>query len=164
MAQTPAPQDPRDPGYEWRRFTSSEEAEAALPEVAFDDPASVALLFVKALFDPETNAVALDYLVTPESRAAWGDFTEAAQMLAEIEDAGFGSNINRAHDAPDVGYLKILRGVSQSYQVTDGQLVMAAAVVTVVWRPEYERWMVHSIGDYLKPEDVPRTSPGSAPE
>lgn len=65
---------------------------------------------------------------------------------------------NRARiDAPDVCYFKILAGVTESYQVLDDQPVAAAAVLTLVWRPERGQWLVHSIGDYLLPEELPRT-------
>ena len=64
---------------------------AALPEPSFDNPVAVMFAFVQALGDPGFFQTALEYLTTPESRDAWGDFTEAAAMLAAIEDRGLGS-------------------------------------------------------------------------
>ena len=107
---------------------------------------------------------ALHNLVTPESLDAWGDFSEAAKGLEAIQNPGFGSRANRAHDASDVAYVKILSNIEQSYEVTEEQVVLAAAVVTLVWRPEFGQWMVHGLGDHIRPEGLPRTSPNDAPE
>ena len=158
------PEDPRDPDYEGRRFASEEDAAAALPEPSLDDPVAVGILFLKALRDPGQYSNALHNLVTPESLDAWGDFSEAAKGLEAIQNPGFGSRANRAHDASDVAYVKILSNIEQSYEVTEEQVVLAAAVVTLVWRPEFGQWMVHGLGDHIRPEDLPRTSPNDAPE
>lgn len=160
MDMDPRPTDPRNPDYQWRRFGTEQESRDALPEPSLDDPVSVALLFVRGLGDPVEYRDALDFLVTPESRPAWGDFTAAAGRYAAIQDPGFGSMINLAEGAEDVGYFKILSNVTTSYEVLDDQLIAFAAVITLVWRPEFDRWMVHSIGDYVKPEDLPRTARG----
>jgi hypothetical protein len=66
--------------------------------------------------------------------------------------------VNKAQGDPDVAYAKILSGVTQSYEVLDEQPVLAAAVITLVWRPDHRRWMVHGIGDYISPEEVPHGS------
>ncbi len=148
------------PPAQWRRFGSTidDEAAAALPEPALDNPVSVGLLFCNALEDPAKNRQALEGLTTPESREAWGDFTTAAAALKAIENRGCGSMVNEAAGAPDVCYFKILRGVTESYQVLDDQPVALAAVLTLVCRPERGQWLVHSIGDYLGPEQLPRTA------
>ncbi len=61
------------PPAQWRRFGSTidDEAAAALPEPALDNPVSVGLLFCNALEDPAKNRQALEGLTTPESREAW---------------------------------------------------------------------------------------------
>lgn len=146
---------------DWRRFTSPEEVETSVREANRDEPHLVASLFCEALGDPEQNQVALRALVTQESLEAWGDFSTAAEMLASIEDAGYGSKVDRAYEADDVGYFKILSGVTQSYQVQGEQFVNAAAIITLVWHRDAERWMVHSIGQQVRPEDIPsRTGDG----
>jgi hypothetical protein len=148
------------PPAQWRRSGSTidTEAAAALPAPALDDPVSVGLLFCNALEDPGSNLEVLELLSTPESRNAWGDFTAAGNMLQAIEDRGYGSMVNEAVGATDVCYFKILGGVSESFQVVDAQPVSAAAVLTLVWRPERGQWLVHGLGDYLRPEEVPRTA------
>ena len=146
------------PPTEWRRFTSHEEAEAALPEPSLRDPVSVGMMFLNALEDHVRYYNALLTLTTPESHPAWGDFSNAAEMLRSIDDYGVGSMANEAVGAPDVAYIKILRGVTEPYEVVDAQPVMAAAIMTLVWRPELDRWVVHGIGDSLLPEQVPRTA------
>jgi len=142
----------------WRRFTTDEEAAAALPEPSLTDPVSVGIMFVTALEDPIGRRRDLELLITPESANAWGDFTEAAAGLATIEDQGFGSIADEAVGALDVRYFKILRGVPDGYKVLDDQIIDAAAIVTLVWRPEFGQWMVHAMGDYVRPEHVPRTA------
>lgn len=125
------------------------------------DPVAIGLAFVNALSGDEL--VDPSVLVTPESIGAWGDFGAAREALLAIEGRGFGSIADRAVDAEDVAYFKILAHVDQSFRVTEGDVVMMAGVVTLVWRPEFDRWMVHALGDRLRPEDVPRTSPDNAP-
>ncbi len=139
-------------------MTSDEEAARALPEPSLTDPVAVSLMFCNALEDPAHYRNALLNLTTPESHNAWGDFSVAAEFLQSIEDRGYGSMINKAAGTQDVGYFKVLSGATESYQVLDEQPVLVAAVLTLVWRPERNQWLVHSIGDPLLPEDLPRTA------
>lgn len=137
-------------------MASDEEAEANLPDASVQDPVSVGILFCNALDDYQNYQTALRYLVTPESLQDWGDFSEVAKHLQSIEDRGTGSVANEAVGDPDVRYVKIMRGVSQNYQVLDAQPINLASIITVVWRKEYDRWMVHGMGpDYFLPEEVP---------
>ena len=154
-AQLPPDDLPPD---QWRRFTSDAEAQTALPQPSPDNPVSVSLMFCEALEQPAQFLTALRALTTPESHDAWGDFEATGAFLRSIPDRGYGSVANPAHDAPDVCYFKILGGVVQSYEVLDDQVVEAAAILTLVWRPEYGSWLVHSIGIPLRPDDVPRTA------
>ncbi len=112
-------------------------------------------MFCNALSDPKYFRPVLTRFVTPESLSAWGDFSAAATFLDSVQDAGYGSFAERALGDDDVAYFKILSGVTDSYQVLDEQIIAAAGVVTLVWRPELGEWRVHGIGEYLKPEDVP---------
>lgn len=152
------------PPKEWRRPLTDEDAPKVLPP---DDPENsvfIGIMFCNALAERRKYQTALGNLVTPESKSAWGDFSAAADYLASIEDHAYGSFTNAAHDAPDVQYFKILRNVQESYQVLDDQPVIVAAVLTLVWRPEHGRWMVHSIGEPLLPEQLPRSAPGQTPK
>ncbi|WP_284752638.1 hypothetical protein [Arthrobacter sp. efr-133-R2A-120] len=147
--------DDRSPEY-WRRMASDEEAAAALPEPSLQDPVAVGQMFCNALGQYRHFQVALRRIVTPESVAAWGDFSDAANFLASIPDAGYGSMAQRAVGADDVAYFKVLSGVTDSYQVLDEQIVQAAGIVTLAWRPEFGEWRVHAMGsNYVVPEQVP---------
>jgi len=152
------------PPVQWRRLLGPDEAPAVLPPEDPTNPVFIGILFCNALADHHHYRVALGKLVTPESLPNWGDFSEAAALLASIEDHAYGSRTNPAQGAPDVHYFKILRNVPESYQLLDDQLLAGAAVLTLVWRPEHGRWMVHSIGDYLLPETLPRSAPGQLPD
>lgn len=143
------------PPAQWRRFTADDEAEAVLPVASLQDPVAVGMMFVNALGNHREYFNALQRFVTPESLPAFGDFTEAANFLASIEDFGCGTIADRAYGDEDVAYFKILRGVPDSYQVLDAQPIMAAAVLTMVWRRQFGEWRVHSIGPALRPEEVP---------
>lgn len=151
MTQSPEDQPPG----EWRRFVDDEEAASGLPEPSLDEPISVAMAFLSALDDPVRYRTALVNLTTPESHQAWGDFSEMAQVLSEIEDWGVASMVDEAVGDSDVVYAKVIRGVDQTYEVLEEQVMNVAAIITLVWRPSFGRWMVHAVGDYVKPEDVP---------
>jgi hypothetical protein len=126
-------------------------------------PSTIALAFMSVMEDPTGWTEELRSIVTPESVDSWGDFSAAAAVVASINDWGLGSVPNAAYEAPDVAYVKILRGVTESYQQEGDDLILVPAVLTLVWRPEFGRWLVHGIGNAVRPEDVPRTSPGEAP-
>ncbi|GAB3535814.1 hypothetical protein GCM10027403_14540 [Arthrobacter tecti] len=129
---------------------------AALPNGSLQDPVAVGMMFVNALADHRHYEIALSRLVTPESLPYWGDFSEIAEHVASIENWGFGSIANEAVGDPNVRYCKLMSGVESSFQVTDAQIINAASIITMVWRPEYDQWMVHAMGsEYLRPEEVP---------
>ncbi|MBY8861107.1 hypothetical protein K7711_31845 [Nocardia sp. CA2R105] len=145
-----------DPGPDsWRRFTSPEESDAAMLEAWQNEQWSAAASFCGALAAPEANLEILQSLVTPESLERWGDFRAVAARYATIEDPAYGSVVNPAFDTEDVGYFKVLRGVSQNYQVVDEQPMLVAAVVTVVRHPFEKRWMVEAFGEMVRPESIP---------
>lgn len=156
MTSNLPPED--QPPAQWYREAADEEALDALPEESLTDPVSVGVMFCNALVDDHVHyRTALSNLVTPESLEAWGDFSEPAAFLKGLPDMGYGSMVNEAVGAPDVVYFKIIGDVPTSYQVIDAQPIEVAAVLTMVWRPEYNQWLIHSIGEYLQPEEVPRT-------
>lgn len=148
------------PPEEWRRFTTDEEAAAALPRDGdLTNPVQVALLFCDALDDPSHYRNALLRLTTPESHGAWGNFAEAARFLSSIKDLAYGSRVNEAVGAPDVVYFKLIENGGPSYQIVDAQPIPVAGLITLVWRPEYDGWKVHAMGaGPALPDDVPRTA------
>jgi hypothetical protein len=94
----------------------------------------------------------LRYLVTPESLPDWGDFSEAATLLA---GCGMTSRASASMDDPDVVYIKYVTDSGQSFQVQREIMIMARAVGTLVHRPKLGGWRVHAVGDYVRPEQVP---------
>lgn len=129
---------------------------AAEPNPDFTDPGEIAMAFITALGDPQEYQVALRSLTTPESHHLWGDFSEAAEGLAAIEDWGLGSVPTPALDDPNVVYAKVLSGVKENFQVQEEQLVFVAAMITLVWRPEVGHWLVHGFGQPIPADQVPR--------
>jgi hypothetical protein len=146
------PPDDRPP-QEWRRI--DDEGEANLPPEDLRNPASVAFMFFNAIEDPGHFRDALHFLTTPESHTAWGDYREVAEAITAIEEPGLGTMPTPAADDDAVVYAKVMSGVVHSYKVLDEQPVLAAGVITLVWRPDFGRRMVHAFGQPLLPEDVP---------
>jgi hypothetical protein len=134
-------------------------------------PLTVALEFVRALGAPVLDTAWLRQLVTPESQEHWGDFSSAKDVYDSIEKPGFGSTINQPEGAPDVGYFKVLSGVTEGFTVSEPTSIMVPAVATLVWRPEAGpaeqpgMWLVHQFGESADPESLRhvRTSPGRGP-
>jgi hypothetical protein len=118
----------------------------AAPNVA--NAAVVALAFVTALRNYETRRGVLPTLVTPESLPEWGDFWRPARYVRGLGDLAVGKQASRAEGAPDVAYGTVRR---------EGDAA-PVAIVTLVWRPEYGKWLVHAFGDDPVPANVvPRT-------
>jgi hypothetical protein len=57
---------------------------------------------------------------------------------------------------PDLAYIGILREVDQAYEINADTPILVAAIITVVNRPSRGGWLVHHVGGYVAPEDVPR--------
>lgn len=140
---------------DWRRIVDDDEAAAAMPEPGLDNPVSVAALLLQGLADPQEYSNALHNLTTPESWPQWGDFGAAADSVAKLGSWSIGTVAEPAVGDPAVCYVKVLRDVDESYQVLREHIVNVAAVVTLVWRPDAGAWLVHAIGDYVRPEGVP---------
>lgn len=128
-----------------------------------DSPSFSAKVFANALRSPIRNAGLLAWLVAPESRAAWGEFEPAAALLRAMRQPGIGSNAAPAFDAPDVAYVKVMENVAEAFTLDEPIFGTESAVITLVWRPEHGRWLVHGFGHYLRPEELVRSSPGEAP-
>ena len=156
------------------RWTALDDEHLTIEQIGLRHPLTTAMAFVAGLRGEVETPGGLASLVTPESRAHWGNFDAARELYASIEHPGFGSRVNRPEGAPDVGYFKILAGVEEAWETSTPTPVMAAAVITLVWRPEAGEefpsgpgvWLVHGIGEPLKPEELAhvRTSPGDAPD
>jgi hypothetical protein len=94
---------------------------------------------------------------TPESVPHW-DYRAAAAAFLAIEWPGFPHGAHVAEGADDVAYLPILSSVE--HDATAAQLSQET-VLSLVWRPEVGRWLVHSMGQPVLPDSMPRTAPSS---
>jgi len=116
-----------------------------------DGPWAAGLAFHNALTN--NNGPQLDVLrdlVTPESLGGWGDFSAARELLA---DTGMTSRADRP--APGVAYVKFVSDPGQGLKSDGYTPMMARAVATLQFRPDSGRWLVHQLGDYCLPEDLP---------
>jgi hypothetical protein len=92
----------------------------------------------------------LKEMVTPESLDTWGDFSDARELLN-----GTGMTTRTEIPAPGVAHVKFVTDPGELL-VSDGPtMIMARAIATLQFRPETGRWMVHHLGDYCLPEDLP---------
>ena len=118
------------------------------------DPGEVGRMFCQALRHPSENATALRWLVTPESLDLWADFQHEANILDSLGDYGITADAKPAFgDDPDVAYSRLVKDVPEDFQATGA--IIGSWVITLVWRADYGRWMVHHFGDYVLPENVP---------
>ena len=157
--QLPPDDRPRGPGLV---PVSHSLAAGSLPNPpTLQTPLGTAVLFMTGLWsgDPRKYLTALRNMTTPESRNAWGDFIEAAHAA---EGCGIASGADHPVDdngepITDVAYVKLPRDVSNDMRVDADLVMMPSLILTLVWRPEYGEWRVHSLGPvYLLPHDVPR--------
>jgi len=127
---------------------------------ALDDPMTTAETFFSLLFedpsDPQRLAD-LRLIVTPESLDAWGDFAWAVELL---DGTGLASNIAWPVEGPSSGvaYAKFFTNNGQSSVVRSSEpeiIVMARAVATMQYRPSRGYWMIHGLGDYMSPDQLP---------
>ena len=100
--------------------------------------------------DGGTDVGELRRLVTPESLNAWGDFSTARAALL-----GCGMTSRADIPAPDVAYVKFVSDPSQALVADSEVMIMVRAVATLQFRPGSGRWLVHQLGDYCLPEDLP---------
>lgn len=93
----------------WIEPTTDDAALERMPTVEdVTNPVWVGLVFIVELQRDELNVPRLRELVTPESISAWGDFTEARNLLNAIPNAGYSSAAPRAYEAIDVAYPRML--------------------------------------------------------
>lgn len=142
----------------------NDDAAAAIANYPPNHPYMVVMGLAAGLANLENDREVLGRIVTPESRPAWGDFTPAVAAFESWGDWGLGSRIQVAEGASDVAYARFFLGIPDTIRATGREELMLAAIVTLVWRPEHDIWMIHGIGpEPLHPDDVPRTSPNNAP-
>jgi hypothetical protein len=116
-----------------------------------DGPWATGLAFHAALTHGDGAQLGmLRNLVTPESLPAWGDFTAARDHLA-----GTGMTSRADSPAPGVAYVKFVSDTGQGLRADADVMMMTRAVATLQFRPESGRWLVHQLGDYCLPEDLP---------
>ncbi|MDQ1734602.1 MAG: hypothetical protein QOH56_853 [Pseudonocardiales bacterium] len=123
----------------------------------FETPAATALLFLQALAeDVHEYRNALLRITTPESWDAWGDFTEAAEMVASL-GGEWGIQSRGSLPEPGIAYIALMRDTPTALYVDGDVFINAAAIVSLVHRPALGGWRVHSYGaDYWPPDDLPR--------
>lgn len=132
-------------------------------------PVRAMVMFVLELSRDQPDVGVLEDLVTPESLAGWGDFSDAKRVFDAIPNSGYSDAAPRAPGAPDVAFPRIIdtdRAVGHTGNVTiHGERIAEGAYpFTVIWRPELGGWRVHSWNDEVFDlEALPRTSPGDAP-
>ncbi|AND15241.1 hypothetical protein [Rathayibacter tritici] len=153
-------------------WTSFDDEQVKMESMGLHHPLTTAFAFVNALAEPEPDVRWLSTLVTPESRPHWGDFSDAKTFYDGIHEPGFGSLVNRLPGAPDVGFFKIIPSVRDGFTVTEETPMAAAALLTLIWRPEAGSaedpgmWLVHQLGPAAEPHELvhARTSAGTAPD
>jgi hypothetical protein len=65
-----------------------------------------------------------------------------------------------ASTSPGVRYLGVLRDYGDQTRVaTADLLIKVATVITVAYRPDHGGWLVHHMGSYINPDDVPHSEP-----
>ncbi|MEW2610245.1 hypothetical protein AB0937_08545 [Streptomyces sp. NPDC047880] len=119
------------------------------------NPMAVAFAFYNSVTaDDGPNLNALRQLCTPESWDAWGDFTQAREMIG---NRGLATRADApATGEPDVRYAKVVSLDEPGQTVTsDGDVLVSAHIITMQWRPSDGYWRVHGFGDYIRPEDLP---------
>lgn len=119
-----------------------------------EDPQKIGYMFFRALLHKDVEE--LEVLVTPESRPAWGGFDVAVGLFHSLENPGMVREASRSKRDPNVCYMRIARGVQRSHDITAYTPLDNPLIVTLVWRPEYGRWMVHHLGDPAEPSSIPR--------
>ncbi len=148
---TQLPPEDQPPGQGLIPASDSEVLADVLAQNPPDGPWAAGLAFHAALtHDDGPQLDVLGTLVTPESLAAWGDFSAARELLA---DTGMTSRADRP--APGVAYVKFVSDPGQGLKADADTPIMARAVATLQFRPESGRWLVHQLGDYCLPEDLP---------
>lgn len=131
--------------------------ETAKPEW-WTDPTNVGELFLMLLIAGQLKD--LEDFITPESEVFWGDFSDAQAFVNSITDLAIVRPAQIHSLADDVAHLGLLNS-SVAYSPDEESIVLASGFVTLVWRYEFERWMVSCLGMNREPlELIARSEPG----
>jgi hypothetical protein len=145
------PPEDQPPGQGLIPVSESEAVAGMIAENPPDGPWAAGWAFWSALRGHDGPRLdVLPNLVTPESLAAWGDFSAAREHLV-----GTGMTSRADRPVPGVAYVKFVSDPGQDFRADSDVPIMARAVATVQFRPETGRWHVHALGDYVLPEDLP---------
>lgn len=115
-------------------------------------PIAVAGKFYDALLDHTNCLVTLQDVVPPELLDDWGDFSTGAEFVRGIPDGGLAHYAEYA--APGVAYIGVLSGIREEMVAAGGETPVEA-IITLVWRPDQDSWLVLSIGSRVPPELIP---------
>ena len=114
------------------------------------------MAFYNALVHGDYPQVAvLREMVTPESLAFWGDFSAVREGLFTMAPT-----TRAERPAPGVAYVKFTADHGQVV-AAPGPVVVMVETMTLQFRPERDRWLVHAIGTPWPPEELPHLAPGS---
>ncbi len=132
------------------------EAEAQMGRLNADNPIAVAMAFFSLVTknDLATSRSQLESLCTPESIAAWGDFSDVRELLRECGMATFPH-----YPAPGVAYVKFPRQ-ADVLQQAQGPELTEATIMTLQNRQELNPpgWRVHGLGPPFPPDTLPSIS------
>lgn len=148
-------------------WTDKDTAAVHAEGLPFTHPVRAVQAFIGALQSDDPQAAeALRSLVTPESLAAWGDFSSAREFANRRLRISLAARQDTK--ATDVAYVKFAPDEGDWIHpgVTDDNV---AAWATLVWRPEISAWgplacwRLHQIGPWVLPSELPRTAIGFDP-
>lgn len=140
------------PQSRWTNRTRTEGgAGPAEPAGDLQDAAEVARLFCEALMDPGHFRNTLESLVTPGSRAHWGDFSAAARELQQVPVWDVAAVAEPAEEDPEVAYVGIFPTAAAGTTPGSSRPADGATVVTLVWRDQLGAWLVHAFGQPVDP-------------
>jgi len=151
----PGQEPPRsEPAFPGMVPGSLDEAMVASGPMTPDNPWAIAFAFWDSVLR-ESNEN-LNLVITPESAGNWG---ELAALKDRTKESGLATGVYRP--VYDVAYVKLINDVGADSPVqfiTEGFPAMSM-IISLVYRPELGGWRVHSIGQPLDPDDLPRSWP-----
>ena len=119
------------------------------------DPVATARLFYAALLGDPPRADVLEQLVAPETAHRWGDFTSIAQAAREVGAAGVWNAADYATGDRTVAYVALIDQATIDDPPPSGPAIVPC-VLSVVWREEFDQWVVFGLGEPQPPEAAPR--------
>ncbi len=144
----------------WGQALIPAEAEAALEGAHAAGNSQVletTATFLTVLKEPNVEQL-LSYVATPESLPAWR--AELAAVRDLLGERGMATGVD--YPAEHAAYVKLPPDPGDVVRATGDVLLAGAVIVTLQRRPELPdvlglgSWRVHAVGDYLRPEDLPR--------